>query len=53
MTYAVHEWAPGLAASATYHPRELARQPHRAPRFLDEQSSPGSSTTTRSTGSRT
>jgi integrase len=32
-----HEWAPGLAASATYHPRELARQPHRAPRFLDEQ----------------
>jgi hypothetical protein len=37
MTRAGTSGCPGLPASATYQQRELAHQPRRAPRFLDEQ----------------
>jgi integrase len=32
-----HDWAPGLAVSATYHPREFGPRPQSLPRFLDER----------------
>ncbi len=31
-----HDWAPGLTATATYHPREIPRRPESLPRFLEE-----------------
>ena len=36
MTCALHDWAPGLPANATYYRGEIPRSRDHLPRFIDE-----------------